>query len=123
MDGRSMVGTWRTFSTAPRIELHPFRYRDPRTGKWNRARYVATREEIEARYAEWEIVGAAEIRQVDPEARDFTPHKPPTDAGLRRSSERPPELESAIDAAEAFLLAGSFGATSPITPGAAGWRR
>ena len=84
---------------------------------------MATREEIEARYAEWEIVGAAEIRQVDPEARDFTPHKPPTDAGLRRSSERPPELESAIDAAEAFLLAGSFGATSPITPGAAGWRR
>ena len=63
---------------------------------------MATREEIEARYAEWEIVGAAEIRQVDPEARDFTPHKPPTDAGLRRSSERPPELESAIDAAEAF---------------------
>ena len=93
---------------APRIELFPFRYRDPRTGKWIRARYVATREDIAARYAEWEITGPVEIRDVDPDARAFTPHasfKQMMDAELRRYSERPPELHPAIDAAEAFLLA------------------
>jgi hypothetical protein len=30
-------------------ELYPFRYRDPRTGKWVRARYVAELDEIQAR--------------------------------------------------------------------------
>ena len=36
----------------------------------------------------------------------FTPHlKSPLDAEFRRYSERPPELQPAIDAAEAFLLA------------------
>jgi hypothetical protein len=92
----------------PRLELHPFRYRDPRTGKWIRARYVATREDIAKRYAEWEITGPAEVRNVDPEARAFNPHpsfKQMMDAELRRYSERPPELQPAIDAVEAFLLA------------------
>ena len=90
---------------APRLELFAFRYRDPRTGKWVRARYRAEREEIAARYAEWEIIGSAEIRDVDPDVRPFTPHKALLDAELRRYSERPPELQPAIDAAEAFLLA------------------
>ena len=44
------------------IELFPFRFRDPLTGKWVRARYLAERKEIAARYAEWEITGAPEIR-------------------------------------------------------------
>jgi hypothetical protein len=30
----------------PRLELFAFRYRDPRTGNWIRARYVAERHEI-----------------------------------------------------------------------------
>ena len=60
---------------APRIELFAFRYRDPISGKWTRARYVATREEIEQRYAEWEILRSAEVRDVDPDARYFTPHR------------------------------------------------
>jgi len=38
----------------PRLELFPFRYRHPVTGKWVRARHVATREEI-AKGKEWEI--------------------------------------------------------------------
>ena len=50
----------------PRLELFPFRYRDPRTGRWIRARYVAERHEIAARYAELEIIGPAEIRDIDP---------------------------------------------------------
>ena len=89
----------------PRIEVFAFRYRDPISGKWNRARYVATREEIEQRYSEWEILRPAEIRDVDPKSRYFTPHSHPLDAALRQYSERPPELAPAIDAAEAFLLA------------------
>ena len=44
---------------APRLELYPFRFRDPCTGKWIRARYVAELHEISARYAEWEIIGAS----------------------------------------------------------------
>jgi len=59
---------------APRLELFPFRFRDPRTGKWIRARYRAERREIAARYAEFEITGPAQVRDVDPEARAFSPH-------------------------------------------------
>lgn len=62
---------------APRVELFAFRYCDPRAGKWVRARYVATRQEIAKRHAEWEIAGPAEIRDVDSEARSFTPHWAP----------------------------------------------
>ncbi len=43
--------------------LYPFRYRDRLTGKWIRARYQATREDIAARYAVWEITGPPEIRE------------------------------------------------------------
>jgi hypothetical protein len=35
--------------------------RDPVSGKWVRARYVAERHEIASRYAEWEITGPPEI--------------------------------------------------------------
>jgi hypothetical protein len=66
---------------APRLELFPFRYRDPRAGKWIRARYVAELHEIKARYAEWEITGPPEIRDVDPGARYFTPHRCETPLG------------------------------------------
>ena len=45
------------------IELFPFRYKDARTGRWVKARYMATREEIAARYAEWEIIGCGEERR------------------------------------------------------------
>ena len=42
---------------------YPFRFRDPLTGRWVRARYRATREEIAARYTEAEIFGPAETRR------------------------------------------------------------
>ena len=54
------------------LELYPFRYRDTPTGKWVRARYVAELHEIAARYKEWEITGAPEIRQGG-DARHFNP--------------------------------------------------
>ena len=69
---------------APRLELFPFRYCDPRTGKWIRARYVAELHEIKARYAEWEIIGSPEIRDVDPAACYFTPDEHTLMEQLRR---------------------------------------
>ena len=95
----------------PRLELFPFRYRDPVTGKWVRARYRAELREIARRYADYEITGPAEIREVDPAARRFTPHfKLMTNAELRIASEPPPELQphlatpSAVTAPEAALV-------------------
>ena len=92
---------------APRLELFAFRYRDPRTGKWVKARYRAERHEIARRFAEWEITGPPETCDVNPEARAFTPHRPfkeMMNAEIRRYTEGAPELQPAIDAAEAFLL-------------------
>jgi hypothetical protein len=43
------------------------------TGKWVRARYVAERHVIAERYAEFEIIGSPEIRDVHPDARYFNP--------------------------------------------------
>jgi len=52
---------------------YPFRFRDPVSGKWVRARYVAERHEIAARYAEWEIIGSPELRR--PHGGAFSPWK------------------------------------------------
>ena len=92
-----------------RIELFPFRFRDPVTGKWVRARYRADRHEIAARYAQWEITGPAEIRDENAEKPRFTPHAKLT-ADPRGFGERlqepPPHLAEppALDAVEAFLV-------------------
>ena len=43
--------------------LYPFRYVDPVTGKWTRARYRAERHEIAARHEKWEIVREPEVRR------------------------------------------------------------
>jgi hypothetical protein len=40
---------------APLLKLYPFKYRDPVSGVWTKARYKATLEDICARYAEWMI--------------------------------------------------------------------
>lgn len=95
----------------PRLELFRFRYRDPRTGRWIRARYRAALHEIAKRHAEYEIVGPPEIREIDPGTRHFNPHfKLMTNAELRRLGERPPDLQPhlasppAIDAFEASLV-------------------
>jgi hypothetical protein len=65
----------------PRVlRLYPFRFRDRLTGKWVRARYVAERNEIAARYTEWEITGPPEVREIRPSEGYFSPHGP------RRSS-------------------------------------
>lgn len=57
----------------PLLVLFPFRFRDKVSGKWVKARYVAERHEITARYREWEIVGEAEYRR--PVIAAFSPWK------------------------------------------------
>src|SRR4029077_10813947 len=70
-----------------------------------RAPYRAELHELKARYAEFEITGPAEIRDVNPDARYFAPHFNATmSAELRRFRERPPELQPNLDALEAFLV-------------------
>ena len=93
----------------PRLELFAFRYRNAVTGKWVRARYVATREEIAKGNAEWEIAGPPEVRHVDLDARYFTPFRVTPHAEAMRIFEPPPQINPhlerppAIDAVECFL--------------------
>src|SRR4051794_32090175 len=93
----------------PRLELFPFRYRVPLNGKWVKARYVAERREIAVRFKEWEIIGPPEIRDVDPNARYFTPFRVTSHAETMRMFELPPQLNPhlerppAIDGIERFL--------------------
>jgi hypothetical protein len=96
----------RQHSSMSAQELFPFRFRDPATGKWVRARHRAPLDEIRDGYAEWELVGAPEIRSAG--GGMFNPHG----RSLPRSSDPALELaldpylpgSPAIDAAEAALV-------------------
>jgi hypothetical protein len=83
--------------------LYPFRFRDPVTGKWVRARYRATLADIRRRYAAFEITGpgttpAGPSTGFDP-FRKIVPH-----AEIARLSEAPPQIETDLhDALERFL--------------------
>lgn len=44
------------------VELYPFRFKDPLTGRWIKARYKTTREQLALRETEWEITGPPEVR-------------------------------------------------------------
>ena len=74
------------------IELYPFRFRDPRTGKWVRARYKASLDEIRARYDRWQTIGPPEIREP---VMMFTP--------FGERTEPPLKLSPTLDEAERFL--------------------
>jgi hypothetical protein len=86
----------RLISRAP-LQLYPFRYRDPRTGKWVRARYVAELHEIAERDAEWKITGAAEIRTRG--GGSFNPYRTVTHAELMRMED--PPLQTPVSGAQA----------------------
>jgi hypothetical protein len=65
----------------PTLELYPFRFRDPLTGKWVRARYKLQVPVLQRAYSDWEIIGAPEIRHVTETCtRAFNPFDAP---GLR----------------------------------------
>jgi len=89
--------------------LYPFRFRDPLTGKWVRARYKASRSDLEQRYREWELTGPSEMRECI--GGSFNPHrKLIAHDELKRIAEPPlqfhPHLEAepAMHAAEVFLV-------------------
>lgn len=93
-----------------RFVLYRFRYRDQVTGKRVAARYAAEQRDIEARYREWEIVGAPERREVQNATAYFHPYRAAAAAELKRLQERPPQLNAHlerspdIDAAQHFLI-------------------
>jgi hypothetical protein len=60
------------------------RYRDPRTGKWIRAPHRCELHELQQRYAEREIIGEPETRNVDPDARCCNPLLAATRCSLQR---------------------------------------
>ena len=78
------------FALKTPLLLFPFRFFDPIRKRWVRARYVAERHQIEAGYAQWEIIGAPEIRSRG-NATMFSPWAalPP----LKRSAHLPPVEE------------------------------
>jgi hypothetical protein len=62
----------------PSLQLYPFRFRDPLTGKWVRARHKLQVPEMQRHYSEWEITGAPEIRHVtETSTRAFNPFEAP----------------------------------------------
>ena len=79
------------------LTLYPFRFRDALTGKWVRARYLAEREQIAARYKDWEIIGQPEIRPGD--VSGFNPH--PKSSAI--PSVHSMELSPTLDSDEAWL--------------------
>jgi len=94
-----------------RLLLYPFCYRDETTGKWVKARYVAELHEIEARHAEWQLIGPPEIREPGSRRRYFHPYPLVPHDEMKRLSETPPQIDphlerpAAIDAVERFLVA------------------
>ena len=62
----------------PTLQLYPFRFRDPRTGEWVRARHKMQVPELQRHYGEWEITGTPEIRRVtEMGVQPFNPFCPP----------------------------------------------
>lgn len=65
----------------PTRTLYPFRFRDPRSGDWVRARHKMQVPELQRCYAEWEITGAPEIRHItEINTRPYNPFQPPPPA-------------------------------------------
>ena len=73
----------------PTLQLYPFRFRDPLTGEWVRARHKMQVPEMQRQYGEWEITGSPEIRHVaESGVQAFNPFCLPT---LERSTVRSSE--------------------------------
>jgi hypothetical protein len=86
------------------LELYPFRFKDPVTGKWVRARYRATVRDIAGRYQTWEITGPV-VRPASPSS-GFDPfRKLVAHSEWARLSEAPPDVEARpADAVEIALV-------------------
>ena len=61
----------------PVLQLYPFRFREPLTGGWVRARHRMQVPEMQRHYPDWELTGAPEIRHVtETNAQAFNPFEP-----------------------------------------------
>src|SRR5437879_934560 len=105
------------FALKSPLLLYPFRYFDTVRKRWVHARYVAERDEIESRFAQWEIIGPPEIRsggvgmfnpwsKLPPRPAAHLPpvEEPPPDHGPTPDPppvEQPPPIE---DQLERFLV-------------------
>jgi hypothetical protein len=76
--------------------LYPFRYRDPVTRKWTRARYRASLADIAKRHADWELIGEPEYRSGD--GAMFSPFR-------RLGFEPALDVEPQLHPSEAWLVA------------------
>ena len=76
--------------------LYPFKYREPLTARWVKARYKASIDEITRRHTEWELTGPGEIRT--PISGWFSPReKLVTHAELLRLEEPPLQMNPHLD--------------------------
>jgi hypothetical protein len=88
--------------------LFSFRYRHPVSGRWVMARYKATREDIAARYVEWETIGPPEFRSAP--GKHFSPYRITSHNELMRMTEQPPVINPHllrppdVDTVERFLV-------------------
>jgi hypothetical protein len=104
MGSRSHGGVLSNDGTADRALPIPV----PRygSGKWKRARHLATREEIAARHAagEWQITGPPEIRSDEPVRMFSLDQKSNTGFPLLQIVDVSPEVEPVVTDAERLLL-------------------
>jgi len=63
--------------------VYPFRKRDPLTGKWYRARYRASADDIARHDGDWIIDGAPEMRRALGSTSSFRPWRRPADPPRR----------------------------------------
>jgi len=88
-------------------ELYPFRFKDPVTGKWVRARYRASVQDIASRYATWEITGPLS-RPASP-STGFDPfRKLMAHSEWARLAEQPPCIEPALNDTLELTLVETF---------------
>ena len=104
-----------------RLELYPFRLKDPVSGKWIKGSYVAERHVP----GEWEIIGPPDIHEIDDDWTYFSPwankapfkeppgNKPPAEKDPppkqlrlmnRRRSARSANTSPQLDDIERFLV-------------------
>lgn len=76
--------------------VYPFKYREPLTARWVKARYKASIDDITKRHTEWELTGPGEMRT--PISDWFSPHgKLVTHAELLRLEEPPLQMNPHLD--------------------------
>lgn len=89
-------------SDDPPTILYPFRRRDPLTGRWYRARYKVSKEQLAQHEGEWIVDGPPEVYRALGPTSGFQPRQSlPEPARLLLHPQR--EMPPAIDKLERYL--------------------